>query len=79
MTGRLLRRPPNNSPPRHRNHASYNRAKKDSLLVPQPRGKWGTNDGLCPLLFILARRMRRIADLHEVEGLLVHQPLTLRE
>ena len=28
MTGRLLRRPPNNSPPKHRNHASYNRVKK---------------------------------------------------
>jgi hypothetical protein len=28
---------------------------------------------------ILACRMRRVASLHEVEGLLVHQPLTLRE
>ena len=28
MRGRLLRRPPNNSPPKHRNHASYNRVKR---------------------------------------------------
>ena len=44
-----------------------------------PPGKWGTNDGRCPPLSILARRARRVAGLHKVEGLLVHQPLALRE
>ena len=28
MTGHLLKRPQNNSPPKHRNQASYNRVKK---------------------------------------------------
>jgi hypothetical protein len=30
-------------------------------------------------LSILARRMRRVTGFHEIESLLVHQPLTLRE
>jgi hypothetical protein len=30
-------------------------------------------------LSVLARRMRRVTGFHEIEGLLVHQPLTLSE
>jgi hypothetical protein len=42
------------------------------LLSWSAAGKWGTNNGRCPPSSILARRMRRVAGLHEVEGLLVH-------
>ncbi len=61
-----------------------------ALTVPQPltpvacsclrqSGEVGSNDGLRAPFSILALRTRRVAGLHKVEGLLVHQPLALRE
>jgi hypothetical protein len=54
--------------------------------LPETRSRAGrisqagrTNGGLCLKFSIPADCMRRVAGFHEVEGLLTHQPLTLRE